>query len=306
MQLTVESALNAATSATNSADLQYASATQEQIDNVYYHDIAGQAAQSIHGSKLRIANEAEGPIYINYLAEEHLWPQTLRIDPGMAVDYHVPVGKHVEAARFWPKYGCDEHGQNCTFGESGGPGLGCPQGGCSPPIDSKFEATFGASDGNDWYNASQVDGWSLPFSMNFDCQGSESQTAKLNCSGLKHSACPTQDVQGLGNVSLAALNPNKGHSYAGCYSPCSLLTHNQWKTPNRSYFSPGDEPADQYCCAGAFGGPEACWEGPNAQMTYTDVVHSHCDTYAWAYDDAVGLKACPSENATFSITYHEP
>lgn len=40
------------------------------------------------------------------------------------------------------------------MGESGGPGLPCPSQGCAPPIDSKFEATFGASDGNDWYDAS--------------------------------------------------------------------------------------------------------------------------------------------------------
>ena len=241
INLAIESELNATEySSSQPGTLQHGEATLAQDGNINYHEIQGQAAQSIHGSKLRIANQARGPIYINYMSrfEPPLWPQTLRIEPGMAVDYDVPVGQLVESTRFWPKYDCDDKGENCTFGESGGPGFPCPHGGCAPPIDSKFEATFGASDGNDWYNASQVDGWSLPFTMSFDCKGDASNSAQLNCSGLKGNVCPYQDVEGLGNVSLMALNPNKDNKYAGCYSPCSLLTHNQWRTPNRSYFSP--------------------------------------------------------------------
>lgn len=172
---------------------------------------------------------------------KHLWPQTLRIEAGWACDYHVPADQHIPGFRFWPKYGCDDLGANCTFGESGGPGLGCPEGGCSPPLDSKFEGTFGDASGNDWYNASQVDGWSLPYEMEFVCDDKDvgaANSAKLDCTGLTHATCPTQHVDALGTVSLAALNPQKDHAYAGCYSPCSLLTHNQWKTANRDYFSP--------------------------------------------------------------------
>ena len=82
-----------------------------------------------------------------------LWPQTLRIDSGLVMDYEIPRNELVEATRFWPKYNCNESGLNCAFGESGGPGLPCPPNGCSPPIDTKLEATFG-SNGRDWYNAS--------------------------------------------------------------------------------------------------------------------------------------------------------
>lgn len=115
-----------------------------------------------------------------------LWPQTLKIEAGHAIDYVVPQGETVSSVRFWPKYDCDANGENCTFGESGGPGLPCPAGGCSPPVDSKFEATFGAGadDGKspvDWYNASQVDGWTLPFHMTFTCQGDAANTGDLNC-----------------------------------------------------------------------------------------------------------------------------
>ena len=47
------------------------------------------------------------------------------------------------SARFWAKWGCDESGDNCAIGQSGGPGQSCGAHGCAPPIDSRFEATFG-------------------------------------------------------------------------------------------------------------------------------------------------------------------
>lgn len=196
------------------------------------------------------------------------------------------------------------------MGESGGPGLPCPKSGCSPPIDSKFEATFGADGGagrTDWYNASQVDGWTLPYRMTFTCgDASNANSGDLNCSGLKQNVCPTQDIEGAGKgVSLTATNPDKGDAYAGCYSPCALLTYNNWHQPY-GLFTPAQSPADQYCCAGAMNTPDTCHTGPNDTMKYTEVVHSHCDTYAWAYDDAIGLKACPSSDATFSITFYDP
>ena len=85
------------------------------------------------------------------------------------MDYAVP--ESVSSTRFWPKYDCDRYGQNCAFGESGGPNLPCPASGCSPPIDTKFEAYFGTSDGLDYYVSHQIDGWTLPFEMIFNCDG---------------------------------------------------------------------------------------------------------------------------------------
>jgi len=143
------------------------------------------------------------------------------------MDFNVPENENISATRFWPKYQCDDNGQNCAFGESGGSGLPCPEGGCSPPIDSKFEATFGARHNLDWYNSSQVDGWTLPYYMEFDCKdGSSTNSAKLNCKGLKQEACPTQDLIGAENdVDLTAFNPKFGNKYGGCYSPCAKLTY---------------------------------------------------------------------------------
>ena len=41
-------------------------------------------------------------------------------------------------------------------------------------------------------------------------------------------------------------------------------------------------------------------------MTYTQAVHANCDTYAWAHDDAVGFKACPSEDFTATLVFYDP
>ena len=41
-------------------------------------------------------------------------------------------------------------------------------------------------------------------------------------------------------------------------------------------------------------------------MTYTQVVHANCDTLAWDYDDAVGVKACPSDNFTATLIFYDP
>lgn len=42
------------------------------------------------------------------------------------------------------------------------------------------------------------------------------------------------------------------------------------------------------------------------EMEYAKVIHENCDTYAWAYDDATGLKACKSDKVTFTITFYDP
>ena len=158
------------------------------------------------------------------------------------MDYKVP--QSVSATRFWPKYQCDSQGENCAFGESGGPNLPCPHAGCSPAIDSKFEATFGTEQGLDWYNSSQVDGWTLPFEMSFNCDGDAANSADLDCSRLTRSMCPTQNIEGAGNVPLTAFNPDYNNQYAGCYSPCGLLTYNNWGNSYASGNSPSRAPAD--------------------------------------------------------------
>ena len=142
----------------------YGTATLEQLNNVHLH-YNSETEQTPDESKMRITNGASKDIWINYQSSAMLWPQTLKIAAGQTADYNIPAGQEIPGTRYWPKYGCDDDGQNCTMGESGGPNLPCPAHGCSPPIDSKFEATWAAGGSTDWYDSSQVDGWTLPYYM---------------------------------------------------------------------------------------------------------------------------------------------
>jgi len=151
----------------------------------------------------------------------------------------IPEGSH-PAYRFWPKYNCANDNQDCQFGESGGPDLPCPSYGCSPPVDSKFEITFDDVNGNDWYNASAVDGWTLPYHMRFTCEGEHTD---VDCTGLNEDSCPTQEFAETGNTDLTVTNPNRDDEYGGCYSPCSSLTMNHWENPLANY-SPSQAPAN--------------------------------------------------------------
>ncbi len=66
--------------------------------------------------------------------------------------------------RIWPKYGCDNSGNNCLFGNSVAP---CPSGGCQPPADTKVEFNIPPQppSRDSWYDVSLVDGYSLPMKI---------------------------------------------------------------------------------------------------------------------------------------------
>jgi len=155
---------------------------------------------------LRFINGGTQPVFINYIAQHQYWPNTIRIEAGKSIDYRIPEG-NVPAVRFWPKYNCADGNQDCQFGESGGPNLPCPSWGCSPPIDSKFEVSFNDVTGNDWYNASAVDGWTLPYHMQFTCRG---KNVDIDCQGLDEGLCPTQNIDTLGHSDLKVHNPRDG------------------------------------------------------------------------------------------------
>ena len=47
--------------------------------------------------------------------------------------------------------------------------------------------------------------------------------------------------------------------------------------------------------------------GPADRTKYRNMVHSHCDTYAYAYDDGVGLSSCPAAtNLVYEVTFYCP
>ena len=113
-------------------------------------------------------------------------PIVVEIPSNGHFDYQIPNGGLL-GTRFWAKQGCDASGYHCKLGES----TQTPESPknfthYAPPIDSKFEATFGCAkavfeknnkdctvntssatreplDTNTWWNASVVDGYTLPF-----------------------------------------------------------------------------------------------------------------------------------------------
>jgi hypothetical protein len=141
------------------------------------------------------------------------------------VEFNIP-DKGISGVRFWPGYGCDANGANCAVGASGGPaslGFTCPPApaGCGPPIDSKFEASFGclppltgsqcqsnpSAPGTylgslDWWNTSMVDGYTVgvkvqvtgncPAGMQADGPGGP-PGGVIDCMNVKWSDCPTTE-----------------------------------------------------------------------------------------------------------------
>jgi len=139
----------------------------------------------------------------------------VKIEPHGSYSYSVPK-EGVPSTRFLPKTGCDETGNNCDV-QSVPP---CPPSGCSPPIDTKFEASFGClveaenrsqctktgqglpSTYQDWWDGSAVDGWTLPFAIYVNdggwglapgVKGSSNQCKDVLCPNLTQELCPTKE-----------------------------------------------------------------------------------------------------------------
>lgn len=89
--------------------------------------------------RFRVTNHCSTAIWIQSAGQQLPFdPALVKIEPGGSYSYAVPK-EGVPSTRFLPKTGCDETGNNCDV-QSVPP---CPAEGCSPPIDTKFEASFG-------------------------------------------------------------------------------------------------------------------------------------------------------------------
>lgn len=286
---------------------------------------AGSAGSSASSVRLRIINGcASDAIWIaNFAFQAPFFPQDIKVAAGAAHDFQIPDAG-LAATRFWPKWGCGESGTACKIGESGGPGESCGPDGCAPPVDSKFEATFGCMrgvkehdcavnpslpsehlDATDWWDVSQVDGWTLPYkvALHGDCPGAPSS---IDCSDLALSACPTAEDLGLptGPESLKLADPKGGDQPVGCYAPCSKLTFSQWGQ-GHGYTAESAE-AQDYCCPTPPISPQQCAAGPVEKTKYVEAVHKLCPkVYAYSYDDGVGLAKCPS-GVRYDVTFFCP
>lgn len=299
--------------------------------------------------RLKIINGCGSPMWVQWLTAPTIqFNAANRIKLNALnnfVEFDIP-DKGLPSMRFWPGFGCDANGQNCRVGASGGPaslGFTCPPGGCAPPIDSKFEASFGCipgvSDGDctknpsaptqplgrgDWWNSSFVDGYTAPMKVkvNGSCPVGPQPApvfgpggppgGVIDCSTIRVSDCPTNEnlstngqFPALNSVNLIATNPTTG-AQAGCYSAGSKLTFSHWANGFTTY--PADSPqAKMYSCPTPPVSPEQCSAGPASKTKFHNMVHQHCATYTYPYDDGIGLSSCPAAtDVSYEVTFYCP
>lgn len=289
-------------------------------------------------TRLRIVNGCSQPLWIFYQSGFQggtmTAPHQQQLAANAHYDYPIP-DQGIAGTRFWPGYGCDATGNNCSIGQSGGPasqGFTCPAWGCAPPIDSKFEGTFGClasvdagsclpnpSDpqhrplpATDGWDTSMVDGFTLPYRVKVSGQcGRGPLNNTIDCTNLPMSVCPTTEnistngaYPALASVNLRMTAPgDAGVQQAGCYSDCSRLTMNQWNGMN---YGPGSPQAVSYCCPTPPMSPAQCRLGPVATGGYTALVHRYCpQVYAYAYDDGTGNWTC-NAGTKYEVTFYCP
>lgn len=289
------------------------------------------------GNRLRITNGCERePLWIAHMAAATIGPdaQDVKIEPNAFFEFSTPPG--LTATRYWPKMGCDENGHDCTLGGSGGPGEHCVRkhddySRCAPPIDTKFEGTFGSQslpcqdgvgvEGCDYVDVSLVDGWTLPFVLKIvgQCVGTKGPTTDLtlDCSGLTFDQCPQYESLTAANglvTDLRAVNP-RTDQVAGCYAPCQKLVSEKWNNSESNGRFQWDQEVAPYCCPTPPETPEACRSGAMIQTEFLKTVHRQCPgVYGYAYDDGMGLLrcspfsiyelifSCPDEHTNFKAT----
>jgi hypothetical protein len=268
-------------------------------------------------SESAIPQVLERLVVINECPSQTIWiassqtvpgPRNVMLPPNGFYKFQIPLGG-LASTRFWPKGGCDAQGENCKIGSSGGPGQDCPADiGCAPPVDSKFEATWGStsvpckdgSSGCDWWDTSAVDGFTFPYSLTVD--STCPQGKPLHCESLKMSDCPTAENLGSAGIQSLIVNHPGENDKVGCYSPCSKLTASNWNNTVGRH-DPTDSVAQMYCCPTPPISPAQCKTGPVAQTQFVNLIHNKCtNVYGFAYDDAVGLQTCQAGTVyTWSI-----
>lgn len=291
-------------------------------------------------TRLRIVNNCTTKLNIFYQSgggQRLSAPQGVPLSAFAPYDFPLP-DEGLIGFRVWAGWGCDDFGNNCVIGGSGGtftggvpPGtgdLGCSsQYGCGPPVDSKFEGTFsclkgGGSDAScvpgapnvDWADVSLVDGYTLPYVLKLVTPGGFNDPCdaglqgkmpfSIDCRGLDIGRCPTsENIQNGPTVNLTVSFPATGQA-GGCFSPCSKLTSRQWNPTGTHYVD--DSMAALYCCPTPPISSEACRAGPIEQTGYVRLVHKMCPgVYSYAYDDAMGLFTCP-RGTKYELTFFCP
>ena len=293
------------------------------------------AAADAAMNHLRIVNHCPSTVWIQQDSKYTLpgTPILAELASGMSRDYPVPA-KGFPSTRFWPKTGCDSSGNNCAVGQSSPP---CPANsyGCAPPVDSKLEATWGCltspsstcalnpSSGkpltsSTWFDASLVDGFTLPFSVTVKSVDTSSGCqAPATCNAINYKTdCETHadlstdgHFPALKDQNLQVKGPN---GVAGCFSPCGKLTYAEQYGGYQ--YAASDPRAAYYCCA-SVNGPNpipglnpgtspGCNAGPVPKSSYVKYAHKACNNsvYGFAYDDTIGTRVCTgATSVTFTL-----
>jgi hypothetical protein len=254
--------------------------------------------------------------------------QVAKLATGGFVDYSDIPAQGLASTRFWAKTGCDANDQNCQMGQNSDPCPAASATGCAPPVDSKFEATWGCTlsdqtkcavnpsdptkllpDVTSW-DTSAVDGYTLPYKVAIISSGGSTCTnadcstcANIDCSKLSLDNCPT-------NEDLSQGRTEKHPEYAsedlrvkltgqdtvlGCYSPCKKLNYASDGGFNALNLAETTDEAVIYCCPTPPVSTDECRAGPVAATKYVAAVHSMCPgggVYAYSYDDVFGLHNC--------------
>lgn len=208
-------------------------------------------------TRLRITNLCPFPIWIGHLNISDA--QNIKLDTDQSHDYNIPK-KRTDATRFWPKIGCDENGDNCVLGQSMDP---CPEDGCHPPIESKFEATWAATSCSHekpdaecltWYNSSLVDGYTIPFNViPKGPDAGKNKCVAIDSANLDLNQCPVDEDLSGGNpaykkfskVDLRVYDPSDSNKIIGCMAPCKKLNYSK---PWGFGFDETHDPTLHMCC----------------------------------------------------------
>jgi hypothetical protein len=261
-------------------------------------------------TRLRITNRCAETFWVGHSDNLDLGERDGRVDPGTCLDVPIPDAR-LEATRIWPKTGCNDEGLECATGQSIAP---CSASGCSPPFESKFEATWAdpttcPPTGGDascvtWYNASQVDGYTLPFTIVPIPELPAEGCVVSDCSRLALSECPDAEDLSQGGLypelSAIDLRVLDGADVVACLAPCKLLTY---PAPYGLGIPESDPRALPFCCPTPPVSPEACTAGPVATTDFVTRLQTMCPSvYSYAYDDADGLHTCPA-STRFEVVF---
>ena len=269
-------------------------------------------------ARLRITNSCTYDVWIQQSNMPSPTAISTLVKPGGSTSYEIPAAG-LASTRFWPKKGCDPKGENCTIGQSSPP---CPAGGCTPPVDSKLEATWGCTLADKkkcgetpqgvrmidtFWNASGVDGYTFPFTIKASGGDGRASCVAVDCSALTLADCPTNDnLSNKGqNPAYASQNENvsaladggtpDGSSPLGCFSTCMKLNYPGFGGDGLN--APAGAVEQMYCCPTPPISSPQCQAGPVPTTKYVELIHKACKktSYGYAYDDGLGGRTCSGD-----------